>query len=217
MQRLLVFVALTTLVCFCARAQDVVYTPLQVSDTLDRPIAHVVLTAKGNSSTSPPTDKAGKTHLALPSSFVPGSSMSLVLVDSPIQNLRLLSPWEGHAIIPLRDEVDVVLGVPGDPSMLNSPQVRMAMRGAISARANGPGGPAAALDKVAAEVGLKPINVAGALDKFARSDARFASQRRRSTVDQKNANANAGVNKDTKDDTNSGRNSMNSTSKHKNH
>jgi hypothetical protein len=217
MRRLLIFVALSSVVCFRARAQDVVYTPVQVSDTLDRPIAHVVLTAKGNSSTSPPTDKAGKTRLVLPSSFVPGTSMSLVLVDSPVQNLRFLSPWEGHATIPLHDEVDVVLGVPGDLSMLNSPQVRMAMRGAIAAGANGPGGPAAALDKVAADVGLKRTDVSGALDKFAKNDARFANQRRRSTVDQNNANAKADVNKDVKDNTNSSRNSTNSTSKHNHH
>ncbi|MBV9611044.1 MAG: hypothetical protein JO091_01165 [Acidobacteriaceae bacterium] len=157
-----------------AAAQGIVLTPVQVSDAQDRPIPRVVLSAKGDSSTSPPTDKAGKTHLALPSSITPGSEVSLVLVDSPLPNLKFLSPWQGRATVPLRDAVEVVLGVPGDPQMLNNLMVRQSLRGAIMAKAAGGGanGPGDALDKVATEVGLKPSEVGSALDRFAQYDLR---------------------------------------------
>ena len=100
--------------------------------------------------------------------------------------------------------------------MLNNPQVRMAMRGAIAAKANGPGGPGAALKGVAAEVGLQPIDVGKALDKSARKDARFANQRRTSKVEQDN-NANASANKNMKSDMDSDKNRKNSTSQHNRH
>ncbi|MBV9269037.1 MAG: hypothetical protein JO061_22895 [Acidobacteriaceae bacterium] len=177
--------------CLCVSGQSIVFAPVQVSDISDRPIAHVVLSAKGDSSTAPPTDKAGKTHLSLPSSIAPGSPISLVLVDAPNASLKFLSPWEGHATIPLRDEIDVVLGVPGDPSMLNNAQVRQSVRGAIAtnaAAAAGPKGPQGklgpsaiqdALDKVSAEIGLKPDHVVGTLNRYAAVDASSLRHRRR--------------------------------------
>lgn len=101
--------------------------------------------------------------------------------------------------------------------MLNSPQVRMAMRGAIAAKANGPGGPGEALKGVAAEVGLQPIDVGKALDKSARKDARSANQRRTSKVQQGANAANANANKNMKNDMDSDRNRKNSSSQHNRH
>ncbi|MBV8832674.1 MAG: hypothetical protein JO108_26025 [Acidobacteriaceae bacterium] len=158
--------------------QNLVILPVQVSDAADRPVPHVILSAKGDSTTSAPTDKSGKTHIALPATFSPGSQVALVLVESPSPQYRFLSPWEGRAVVPAHDAVEIVLGVPGDPGALNNPQVRQSLRNAINAKAAASPGPNAedkAANNIAAEIGLNPTQVMKKLQETAQADSKASS------------------------------------------
>jgi hypothetical protein len=106
---------------------------LQVSDYHDRPIAGVVLSAKGTGSTSKPTDVAGKTQLVLQQRTQPGGDVFLILVRAPSKNLMFFSPWHGHATVPSSGGfIDVVLGVPGTAAALSNTRVVQSVAVAIN-------------------------------------------------------------------------------------
>jgi hypothetical protein len=61
---------------------------LYVSDYHSAPIKGAIISTKGNGSTSPPSDIAGKTRVVLPSRTQPGDPVDLSLVTAPDKNMR---------------------------------------------------------------------------------------------------------------------------------
>jgi hypothetical protein len=159
-------------------------TPLivQVSDYSDRPIAGVILSAKASSSTSAPTDIAGKTQITLAQTLQPGDEVALVLVHAPSQKMKMFAPWQGRAIVPKDLVIEVVLAEARQAAVLSNPVVVASLATAINAGANPsnpghtlrPGDPdpetpkvrkpsvdamATSLKKVSKTAGLDPKNV----------------------------------------------------------
>jgi hypothetical protein len=105
-----------------ARSQSV---SVQVSDYHERPIQGAILSGKApGTSTSRPTDLAGKTQVIPPPSAQPGDPLPLTLVKAPSPKMIIMSPFEGHATIPKAPWfVEVILGEPGDPWALKDERV----------------------------------------------------------------------------------------------
>src|SRR5271170_4025426 len=114
------------LICTCvlssARSQTV---PIQVSDYHERPIPGTILSGKGpGTSTSRPTDLAGKTQIIAPPGAQPGDPLPLTLVKAPNPNMVIMSPFEGRAIIPRSPWfIEVILGEPGNTWALRDERV----------------------------------------------------------------------------------------------
>ena len=117
---------LAALMCIClipsARSQSV---QIQVSDYHERPIQGAILSGKAaGTSTSRPTDLAGKTQIILPPGAQPGDPLPLTLVKAPSPKMIVMSPFEGHATIPKSPWfVEVILGEPGDRWALKDERV----------------------------------------------------------------------------------------------
>src|SRR5271170_6478656 len=114
------------LICTCvlssARSQTV---PIQVSDYHERPIPGTILSGKGpGTSTSKPTDLAGKTQIIAPPGAQPGDPLPLTLVKAPDPKMIIMSPFEGRATIPRQPWfIEVILGEPGDSWALKDERV----------------------------------------------------------------------------------------------
>ena len=112
--------------CICliplARSQEV---QIQVSDYHERPIEGAILSGKASgTSTSRPTDLAGKTQIIPPPGAQPGDALPLTLVKAPSPKMIIMSPFEGHATIPRSPWfVEVILGEPGDTWALKDERV----------------------------------------------------------------------------------------------
>jgi len=112
--------------CIClipfARSQSV---QIQVSDYHERPIPGAILSGKAaGTSTSKPTDLAGKTQIIPPPGAQPGDPLPLTLVKAPSPKMIIMSPFEGHATIPKSPWfVEVILGEPGDTWALKDERV----------------------------------------------------------------------------------------------
>ncbi len=106
----------------CARSQNV---QIQVSDYHERPILGVILSGKASgTSTSKPTDLAGRTQIIPPPGAQPGEPLPLTLVKAPSPKMIIMSPFEGHATIPKSPWfVEVILGEPGDTWALKDERV----------------------------------------------------------------------------------------------
>lgn len=117
---------LAALICIClipsARSESV---QIQVSDYHERPIESVILSGKGaGTSTSRPTDLAGKTQIIPPPGAQPGDPLPLTLVKAPNPKMIIMSPFEGRATIPRSPWfVEVILGEPGDTWALKDERV----------------------------------------------------------------------------------------------
>jgi hypothetical protein len=121
--RRITFAALiSTCLIHLAQSQTV---PIQVSDYKERPIQGAILSGKASgTSTSRPTDLAGKTQIIPPSGAQPGDPLSLTLVKAPNSKMIIMSPFEGRATIPKAPwYVEVILGEPGDTWALKDERV----------------------------------------------------------------------------------------------
>jgi hypothetical protein len=158
---------------------------LQVSDLQDRPVVGVVVSAKDSAtSTSAPTDKAGKTQIVFAKDLQPGQDVVLVLVKAPSKKLRFFSPWEGSATVPTSDRaIAIVLGVLGDQAALVNPNVVGTLANAVARRVqlsatNGHTSPASTMDalsSVARECQLNPVQVDKAIRGLASGTGIFNS------------------------------------------
>jgi len=158
---------------------------IQVSNYSEVPIRGVILSSKFSSSTSAPSDVAGKTQIVLAQDVQPGDQVPLVLVQAPSPKLRIFAPFEGRAIVPKQFFIEVVLGEPGDRLALKNENVLESLAGAINSEAikrpNTPlpegvkGGPslefnfASSLKQVAGAVGVEPKELDAAIRKLARN------------------------------------------------
>ncbi len=117
---------LAVLICIClihsARSQSV---QIQVSDYHQRPIQGAILSGKASgTSTSKPTDLAGKTQIIPPPGAQPGDPLPLTLVKAPSPKMIIMSPFEGRATIPKSPWfVEVILGEPGNTWALKDERV----------------------------------------------------------------------------------------------
>lgn len=118
--------------CSIALAQGQIVA-LQVSDYHSQPIPATIISGKGpGTSTSQPTDIAGKTQIVIPSLLQPGDPLPLILVRAPNPQMKMMSPFEGRATIPRPPGfVEVILGVPGDPWLLRDKRVVWSLTSAI--------------------------------------------------------------------------------------
>jgi hypothetical protein len=116
--------AALTYICLIpsAKSQSV---QIQVSDYHERPIEGAILSGKAaGTSTSPPTDLAGKTQIIPPPGAQPGDPLPLTLVKAPSPKMIIMSPFEGLATIPKSPwYVEVILGEPGDTWALKDERV----------------------------------------------------------------------------------------------
>jgi biopolymer transport protein ExbB/biopolymer transport protein TolQ len=157
----------------CAASGAVGVLILQVSDSGDRPIRAVILSAKGGGSTSNPTDIAGKTQVLLPPGTQPGGDVFLTLVRAPSKDLRMIAPWHGHGIVPAWGGfLEVVLAAPGDLKALASPIVLKSVTAAINYMNGSRGGDGGLLAQtnlreVSQELDLEPALVNGAIRAWA--------------------------------------------------
>jgi hypothetical protein len=121
--RQIIFAALS---CAClmplARSQSV---QIQVSDYHEHPILGTILSGKGSgTSTSKPTDLAGKTQIIPPPGAQSGDPFPLTLVKAPNPKMIIMSPFEGRATIPKPPWfIEVILGEPGDTWALKDERV----------------------------------------------------------------------------------------------
>jgi hypothetical protein len=109
---------------------------LHVKDPQGRPLAGVQLATEGEGSTSPLTDRAGKTRLRLASQTRAGAWVTLQVVRSR-RDLVFISPWNQRVIVPpFENETDnyvpVTLANRGDRAMLESGAAVMAMAASIN-------------------------------------------------------------------------------------
>ena len=84
-----------------------------------------IVSGKGpGTSTSKPTDLAGKTQIIAPPGAQPGDSLPLTLVKAPDPKMIIMSPFEGRATIPKQPWfIEVILGEPGSPWALKDERV----------------------------------------------------------------------------------------------
>ena len=110
--------------CLCASASSQ-SVQIQVSDYHERPIPGTVLGGKSaGTSTSNPTDVAGKTQVIPPPGAQPGDPLSLVLVRAPARTMIIMSPFQGRATIPRAPGfIEVILGERGDSWALRDKRV----------------------------------------------------------------------------------------------
>ena len=104
---------------------------LHVKDPQGKPTAGVRLATEGDGSTSPPTDRAGKTRLRLAPQTRAGTWVTLQVIRAP-RDLVFVSPWNQRAIVPpFENETDnyvpITLAGRGDRTMLESGAALMAM------------------------------------------------------------------------------------------
>jgi hypothetical protein len=121
--RRIIFAALIyTCAISSARSQSV---SIQVSDYHERPIPGTILSGKApGTSTSRPTDLAGKTQIIAPPGAQPGDPLPLTLVKAPNPNMVIMSPFEGRATIPKSPWfIEVILGEPGNTWALKDERV----------------------------------------------------------------------------------------------
>lgn len=148
---------------------------IYVSDYHSSPIQGTILSTKGNGSTSPPTDIAGKTKIVMPSEVQPGDELSLTLVHAPVKTMQIMSPWQGRATVPKSTGfIEVVLGVPGDKVALQDPRVVSTWAQAI-VRKNDQSGfvvdaPTRNLKDFAKQVGFTPNEIDSAIRSLGTSD-----------------------------------------------
>lgn len=83
--------------CHLVRAEEDVLV-VHVSDPGGRNIFRVVLSTTGDSSTSPPTDIAGKTRIRLAPQTRAGSEITLQIIKAP-QDLVFISPWNQRVTV----------------------------------------------------------------------------------------------------------------------
>jgi len=103
---------------------------VHVQDKHDRPLAGVVLATKGDGSTGPATDVAGKTRIRLAPATRVGSRLALQIVKAP-KDYVFISPWDAAANVPpfeneAENYVPVVLVERGDLTMLQISKVVLA-------------------------------------------------------------------------------------------
>ena len=102
---------------------------VHVANPQERPIRGVVLSTKGDGSTGPATDDAGKTRIRLAPDTKPGSWVSLQIVVTPEnQDLVFVSPWNGRAPVPpfvneSENFIPVVLIARGSKQLLQNPKI----------------------------------------------------------------------------------------------
>src|SRR5690348_16096670 len=125
--RLMIFIFVC---CGLSYAEDGVLV-LHVVDTQGKAISGVILTVGGDSSTSSPTNRAGRTRIKLAPQSKPGSEVALVIVRAN-WDLVFISPWNGRIIIPpFQDKpenvVEIVLAQRGDRVLLESGQALIAL------------------------------------------------------------------------------------------
>ena len=123
--------ALVLLISHLLHAQSLL---VEVLDVHDHPLKNIVLTAGGNSSTSSPSDVAGKTQILLPQGTKPGDPVVLILVPPP-KSFMMFSPWEGRTTMPVPPNfLTVVLGARGDLAALQNNKVLVGMLNSIVAK-----------------------------------------------------------------------------------
>jgi tetratricopeptide (TPR) repeat protein len=106
-----------------------------------KPLAEVVLATKGDGSTGPATDLAGKTRIRLAPATGVGSRVTLQIVRAP-KDYVFISPWDAAANVPpfeneAENYVPVVLAERGDRMMLENGSALVALAAQIN-RANAP-------------------------------------------------------------------------------
>lgn len=159
--------------CSTARSQKI---EIQVSDYHQKPISGTVLSAKSaGTSTTPPTDVAGKTQIVAVG-VQPGDPLSLVLVRAPGNGMIIMSPYGGRAIVPKPSGfIEVVLGAPGNKWALRDPRVVWSWTAAIvdlnKRSDSGADGRARNLARVAGTSGFTPEEI----DQAIRSNAEVSS------------------------------------------
>ena len=138
---------------------------IQVSTTKDLPIQGVILSSKVGSSTSAPTDVAGKTQIVLTQEVQPGDQVPLVLVHAPSPNLIMFAPFEGRAVIPKLFNVEVVLATRGDLQALTDKRVVVSLAAAVNSGAKNSQGSASptdvwtSLQSVSKATGIDPLKL----------------------------------------------------------
>ena len=125
-------VALTSTLVWAEQSVLVVH----VKDPQGRPLAAVQLATEGEGSTSPLTDRAGKTRLRLAPQTRAGAWVTLQVVRAP-RDLVFVSPWNQRAVVPRFDNetdnyVPITLANRGDRTMLESGAALMAMAASIN-------------------------------------------------------------------------------------
>ena len=109
---------------------------LHVKDPQGKPLAGVQLATEGDGSTSPLTDRAGKTRVRLAPQTPAGAWVTLQVVRAPA-DLVFISPWNQRAIVPrFENETDnyvpLILAHRGDRTMLESGAALIAMAASIN-------------------------------------------------------------------------------------
>jgi len=109
---------------------------LHVKDPQGRPLAGVQLATEGDGSTSPLTDRAGKTRLRLAAQTPEGAWLTLMVVRAP-RDLVFVSPWNQRVVVPpftheTDNYVPIILANRGDRLMLESGAAIMAMAASIN-------------------------------------------------------------------------------------
>jgi tetratricopeptide (TPR) repeat protein len=135
--RSLFILIFTMAFCHIAWAEEGILV-VQVSDPLGKPLAGVVLSATGDSSTSAPTEVikqvtevSGKARIKLADSTRPGDEVELVMVKAQ-QDLVFISPWNQRVTVPCfenntRCVVRVVLAERGSRMLLEYPPAQLAL------------------------------------------------------------------------------------------
>lgn len=148
--------------CVClipsARSQIV---QIQVSDYHEGPIQGAVLSGKASgTSTSKPTDLAGKTQIIPPPGAQPGDPLPLTLVKAPSPKMIIMSPFEGRATIPKPPWfVEVILGEPGDTWALKDERVVSTWALTLLELNKAEQAPEANLSRVASVAGFTPDQI----------------------------------------------------------
>lgn len=110
---------------------------VHVADPLGQPIAGVVLSATGDSSSSAFTDVTGKTRIQLAPQTRPGSEITLQVVRAP-QDLVFISPWNQRVIVrsfenESQNVTEVVLAQRGSRMLLEYPPAQFAFAAKVNA------------------------------------------------------------------------------------
>jgi tetratricopeptide (TPR) repeat protein len=131
MRHLIHSLLIITLVYFSSTHAEEGVLIVHIANPLQQPISGVVLSTTGASSTSAPTDVAGKTRIQLAPQTRPGVEVTLQIVRAP-QDLVFISPWNQRITIrSFEDESqnvsEVVLVVRGSRALLEYPQAQLAM------------------------------------------------------------------------------------------
>lgn len=114
---------------------------VHVSNTKNQPVMGVVLSTKGDSSVSSPTDTAGRARIKLAPQTKVNSEVTIQIVRAPL-DLVFISPWDSRVRVPpfendAQNHVQVVLAERGDRALLENGPALVAIISKIN-EANSP-------------------------------------------------------------------------------